>query len=48
MAWLSQVAQRVAATGRPVQWVTPIGLPVTQVWVHIRLWLWPCCGQLQQ
>lgn len=30
MGWLSQVAQKVAATGRPVQWVTPLGLPVTQ------------------
>jgi len=30
MGWLSQVAKQVAATGKPVQWITPLGLPVTQ------------------
>ena len=30
MSWLSECAQIVAKDGNPVQWTTPLGLPVLQ------------------
>lgn len=30
MAWLGECARRIAKTGKPVTWVTPLGLPVVQ------------------
>jgi DNA-directed RNA polymerase len=31
MAWLGECARRIAKSGKPVEWVTPLGLPVVQV-----------------
>ena len=30
MSWLSECARRIARSGKPVEWVTPLGLPVVQ------------------
>jgi DNA-directed RNA polymerase len=30
MAWLGECARRIAKTGKPVEWITPLGLPVVQ------------------
>ena len=30
MHWLSECAQIIAASDEPVQWTTPLGLPVVQ------------------
>ncbi len=30
MAWLGECARRIAKSGKPVEWVTPLGLPVVQ------------------
>ena len=30
MTWLGQCARLVASTNKPVEWITPLGLPVVQ------------------
>lgn len=30
MRWLADCAQRVSKANKPVQWVSPIGLPIVQ------------------
>jgi DNA-directed RNA polymerase len=31
MSWLGECARRIAKSGKPVEWITPLGLPVVQV-----------------
>ena len=37
MSWLGECARRIAKSGKPVEWVTPLGLPVVQVFVFVVL-----------
>lgn len=39
MSWLGECARRIAKSGKPVEWVTPLGLPVVQV---VAILFLPC------